>query len=161
MIEGDGYKMVVDFIDNASIYYGLHKHMKEAFEFAKTLVGKPVGRYDYTGLDEGTLYAMVQEGDTNPIDKSRVENHQNYLDIQIMLDGAEEMGYEVARDLSVTIPYDGTKDIAFFEASDKLSMITISKDMFYIVYPDDGHMPCRHSKNAKHYRKMVVKLKLV
>jgi len=152
--------MIIDSIKNASTYYGIDVNMKKAFEFALTLTDKEVGKYQCEELEEGILFAMVQEGSTNPAADGKLENHQDYLDIQIMLDGSEEVGYEDVDGLAESIPYDKTKDIAFFDATEKLQMITISKNMFYIVYPQDGHMPCRHSENERKYRKIVVKLKI-
>ena len=152
--------MILDSLQHAEDYYNLLPHIKTAFDFAKTLTDKPVGRYEYENLPKGTLYALVQEGTTGPIAEGKLETHHCYLDIQIMLEGAEAVVFEDVIDLKETVAYNTDKDIAFFEATGNGTVGNIKKDMFYIVFPHDGHMPCRHVDKETKFRKIAIKLKL-
>ena len=152
--------MILDSLQHAEDYYNLLPHIKTAFDFAKTLTDKPAGRYEYENLPKGTLFALVQEGTTGPITEGKLENHHRYLDIQIMLNGTEAVVFEDVADLKETVAYDTDKDIAFFEATGNGTVGNIKKDMFYIVFPHDGHMPCRHVEKETQFRKLVIKLKM-
>ncbi len=62
--------MIVDRIERIANYYGLMPEFEEAVEFALSLSGKPAGRYEYEGLPEGRVYALIQEGTTQQIGRA-------------------------------------------------------------------------------------------
>ncbi|MCK5344780.1 MAG: YhcH/YjgK/YiaL family protein, partial [Candidatus Heimdallarchaeota archaeon] len=64
-----------------------------------------IGRYD---LGEG-VFAMVSEYQTKDFDEGFIEAHRKYIDIQIILRGAEKIG---VADIKTCIPveYDEEKD---------------------------------------------------
>lgn len=150
--------MIVDRIDRIENYNGLAECFREAVAFALSLSDKPTGRYDYDKLPAGTVYALVQEGETQPKEDGQVEAHQRYIDVQLMLDGGETVYYTDIDGLKETVPYSEEKDIAFYEAGGQPARI--EKGMFYVALPHDGHMPCRELDGAGKYRKVVLKIKI-
>ncbi len=148
--------MIIDKIERSSSYDGLVPEFHEAFAFALSLKDKPVGTYQYDGLPEGTVYAMIQEGDTQPYEEGQVEAHRKYIDVQIMLDGGETVYYQDIDDLKEAVPY--KDDIIFYEKAGQPARI--EKGMFYVALPQDGHMPCRELDGPGTYRKVVLKIKL-
>ena len=101
---------------------------------------------------------MIQEGETLPFEDGKVEAHRKYLDMQIMLEGGETVGYADIAGLKESVPYDEEKDIVFFENGGQ--PVQISRGMFYLVLPQDGHMPCRHLNGPGTYRKIVLKIRV-
>lgn len=150
--------MIVDKIERSACYNGLVPEFKEAMEFALSLADKPVGRYEYDGLPAGTVFAMVQEGDTMPYEDGKVEAHRKYMDVQIMLDGGETVYYTDIKGLTEAVPYKEDADIIFYEKAGQPARI--EKGMFYLVLPHDGHMPCRELDGPGTYRKVVLKIKV-
>lgn len=150
--------MIVDHISRWQSYIGITPYLKEAVEFALTLTDKPVGRYEYDGLPAGCVYAMVQEGETQPYAAGKVEAHRKYLDMQIMLTGGETVYYADIDGLTECDPYKEDADIGFFEKAGQPA--EISAGMFYLVLPHDGHMPCRELNGPGTYRKIVLKVRL-
>ena len=150
--------MIIDSISRWRSYIGLVPHFEEAVNFALSLSEAAPGRYECETLPAGTVYAMIQEGGTEPWEEGRVEAHRNYLDMQIMLEGGETVGYADIDGLKEIVPYSGEKDIVFYENAGQ--PIRIEKGMFYLVLPQDGHMPCRHLDEKGCYRKIVLKIRL-
>ena len=97
--------MIVDRIDRSASYNGIVPEFKEAMEFALSLADKPVGTYQYDKLPEGTVFAMVQEGETRSFEDGMIEAHRKYMDVQIMLEGGETVYYADIDGLTETVPY--------------------------------------------------------
>lgn len=148
--------MIVDRIDRSPCYNGIVPEFKEAVEFALSLADRPAGRYEYDKLPSGTVFAMVQEGDTRAPEEGMVEAHRNYIDVQIMLEGGETVYYADIKELTEKVPY--TDDIVFFEKAGQPARI--EKGMFYLVFPHDGHMPCCHLDGPGRFRKIVLKIRI-
>ncbi len=150
--------MIIDSIGNWRSYIGIAPHFEEAVAFALTLADKGPGRYECESLPDGAVFAMIQEGDTAPWEDGQVEAHRKYLDMQIMLEGGETVGYADVAGLKETVPYSEEKDIIFYENGGQ--PVRIEKGMFYLVLPQDGHMPCRQMDGPGRFRKIVLKVRL-
>ena len=85
------------------------------------------------------------------------ESHQKYIDVQILLDGQEEMAWMELDDLTEAIPYDAEKDAARWDGERTHHML-ITKDMFYIAYPHDGHKAVSHVDEKSTFTKIILKL---
>ena len=150
--------MIIDSIDRWKSYSGIVPYYDEAVTFALSLSKKEAGRYECETLPAGTVFAMVQEGETLPFEDGYMEAHRKYLDMQIMLEGGETVGYADIAGLRETVPYDEEKDIIFYENGGQ--PVQISKGMFYLVLPQDAHMPCRQLNGPGTYRKIVLKIRV-
>lgn len=150
--------MIIDKTKRIATYYSLMPEFREAVEFALSLSEKPVGRYEYDGLPRGRVYVLVQEGMTQPFENGKVEAHRNYLDVQFLLKGKEAVYYRDVEGMKESIPYDEAKDIVFYEAGGQPACI--EEGMFYVVFPHDGHMPCRDLNGTQNYRKLVLKIRV-
>lgn len=113
-----------------------------------------VGRYEFEGG-----FLMVQRGTTKPVDPKAFETHQKYIDVQYMIHGREQALYQPVSALKSCIAYDENADIAFFQGPDTgNTVLNITDGMCYVVFPEDGHMPCRYEKEPSEYVKIVMKL---
>ena len=101
---------------------------------------------------------LVQQGNTRDAAAQQVEAHRNYLDIQYLMEGEESVGWAPIESLEPAGEYDGGKDVAMYTGD--VQFVRIPQGYCYVVYPEDGHMPCVHLDNPKNYRKLVVKLKV-
>lgn len=148
--------MIVDRIDRSASYNGIVPEFKEAMEFALGLADKPVGTYQYDKLPEGTVFAMVQEGETRSFEDGMIEAHRKYMDVQIMLEGGETVYYADIDGLTETVPY--KEDIVFYEKAGQPARI--EKGMFYLALPHDGHLPSCHLDSPGKFRKIVLKIRV-
>ena len=151
--------MVIDKLENAYLYAGLSARIKRGLEVLKDkkLSAKKDGRYE---VDGDGLYYIVQRYTTKPIREGRLEAHKKYIDIQFAASGEEMMGHSLLSQLNVEEPYDEAKDVVFYKVPEKINTVKLSKGMFCILFPQDGHMPGCQLAGPCEVLKIVVKVKI-
>jgi biofilm protein TabA len=151
--------MIVDKIENIETYADLSKGVVKALRLLKNgqLAQQEDGRYEVDGDD---LFYTVSSYTSKPIDECRFQTHEKYIDVQALLSGQESLGYLCEGDLSPQTPYDGTRDIAFYETPDQYSCIAFYEGMFCVFYPQDGHMPGGQLDSPSDVKKVIVKVKI-
>ena len=98
------------------------------------------GRYPIHGEDS---FAILQRYNTRVPESGKPEAHRQYVDIQYIVEGREELGWcPMSPELKVCEPYDGEKDIVFFDKLIPISGITLEAGSFAVLYPTDVHRPC-------------------
>ena len=145
--------MILDKLENSMQYECLVKGMRNGVEFIKNADGLAPGRYEFDGG-----FALVQEGQTCPIDNGVFETHHKYIDLQYMAKGCEILEWADVKELEEKTPYDCEKDAAFFTG--KGTAIKVREGMFYVMFPYDAHKACCHTDKKTSYRKIVVKCKI-
>ncbi|MGV8095445.1 MAG: YhcH/YjgK/YiaL family protein [Mangrovibacterium sp.] len=149
--------MVIDHISNASQYFGMSEGINVALQYLiETDFSKlESGRYI---IDGDKLFAIVQEYDTKTLEKSVLEAHKEYIDIQFMIEGEECIGYEPMKDQEIEVPYNEKDDYWLFRGNPVLLKYT--KGMFCILFPKDLHMPRVISGKSMPVRKVVMKVRI-
>ena len=112
--------MIIDTLKNCEIYYGVHPRFEKAFDFIKKACAEklPVGKYE---IDGKNLYAMVQEYDSNSPENTKFEAHRNYIDIQYIISGTENMQAFDISDATLNTEYNSENDVIFFENTDQVT----------------------------------------
>ena len=92
--------MIVTTIDKLDFYSEIpySKDIMDFIENFKKTDMKP-DRYDIHGDD---LFAAVSRYDTEPREQRKFESHRKYIDLQIVLDGSEEMDWAPIDSLNMT-----------------------------------------------------------
>lgn len=133
----------------------------ERWQLAAAYLGRtdvatlPVGRTD---LSED-VYVTVSEYTTKNPEDALYESHREYIDLQYVVSGSEYIGVTHSDELPVAAPYDGRKDIAFYQPVPGGERLADSRHLF-IFFPQDKHRPCiKNGRNAT-VKKIVVKLKM-
>jgi YhcH/YjgK/YiaL family protein len=132
--------MILDRLDASSLYNSLNPLFEKAFEFLKdpATAELPDGKYPIVGDD---LFAVIARAEGKGMDKSRLEAHRKYIDIQYFVEGFDVIGWEnISRlDLSKT-PYEEENDIQFFD--EKTDIWTkVPAGAFAVFFPEDAHAP--------------------
>lgn len=108
-------------------------------------------------LKGDSLYVNCDWQDARSKESVSLEIHKKYIDIQIPLSGDELMGYTPASMLGKEVsPYDDNRDAAFYQAPAQ-NYFLVSKGMFAVFFPGEGHAPAISPKGI---RKLVFKLKI-
>jgi YhcH/YjgK/YiaL family protein len=151
--------MILDRIDNAHLYTGLHTGFAKAFEILrdKTLAKKEDGKHP---VDGEKIYYTIQRYTTKPLSEGKLEAHRKYIDIQFLLAGVELLGYASLKGLTVAEDYNPEKDIAFFNAPDDITKVKLEPGLFCILFPTDAHLPGCHLTAPSEVRKVVIKIRL-
>jgi YhcH/YjgK/YiaL family protein len=149
--------MIADYISNAGLYMNISGRISKALKYLQStdFSVSESGRHDIEGDD---VFALIQKYETMPVADGKWEAHKNYIDIQYIVSGTEQIGYANVNDLSITEAYDETKDAMLLKGSG--DMITCKKGVFMILFPEDAHMPGRSIDNPEEVKKVVVKVRV-
>ena len=144
--------MIVDMFSNLIFYKSMIKNLEKGIEAIKKQEKLEVGRYEFDGG-----FFMIQNGFTKPMEEGTFEAHRKYVDIQIVVEGSEDVAWADLSDLKEETAYNEEKDAARFTGvTDHIFHVTTG--MCYVAFPHDGHKPVRHVKNQQTYTKIVMKL---
>jgi YhcH/YjgK/YiaL family protein len=132
--------MIADTLAHSPRYNPLHPAFARAFEFlARTdLLSLAPGRHT---IDGDRIYVSIDHKDGRGREGARTEAHQRYIDIQLTLEGADEIGWMPLAGCRLPAgTYDAAKDVAFF--SDRPdTWIQVPAGRFAIFFPEDAHAP--------------------
>lgn len=132
--------MILDTLENAHCYFALNKGFAVAFEFLKRpdLKELPVGRYE---IDGDRVHAMVVRGPGRRIDDARLETHEQNIDVQLVLTGADQIGWKPKSSCSQPLGgYDPDSDLQLF-ADEPDAYLSTRPGAFAMFFPEDAHMP--------------------
>lgn len=136
-----------------------NENINKAFKFIyeNNLLELPLGKTDIDG-DNVWVNRMSYVGKEEELCK--LENHHNYLDLQLVLSGIEGMGYVHIDRAFVKMDgeYDAVKDKANF-VGPLDGIIKLHSNDFVIVWPSDLHMPLI-KVNDDQIEKAVFKIKI-
>ncbi len=92
-------------------------------------------------IDGDKLFIQMNLVDLKTIDEARLEAHDKYIDLQIVFQTEELMGFAHRADLGE--PDDDKrpeKDI-FFWNSPEYDLLTVNPGSFVVFFPEDAHAP--------------------
>lgn len=132
--------MIIATLNDSARSEALHPLFKKFFDYVKThdLLHAPLGRVE---LDGERLFINHVEQALVPADKQLLEAHRRYIDIHVVLEGVEQIGWKPLE--AVTLekqPYDEAADCALY-ADRPTSWATLHPGQFAIVFPEDPHAP--------------------
>ena len=144
--------MIVDSISHIRDYEALLPCLEAGLAAMGDGSSLEVGRHEFDGG-----FLLVQEGQTAPLGEGTFEAHRNYIDVQFVLEGAEEIAWQEYGDLSCAVAYDEAIDKERLHGSREHHML-VSAGMFWAAFPHDGHKAISHVDAPHTYRKVVMKL---
>ncbi len=146
--------MIIDSLDKAARYRGLHPLFGRAFAFLRRtdLENLPDGRHKIAGRQ---IYAVAARTGGRGRTQARLESHRRYIDIQFVIAGRDTMGWSPLEECrAATHGYDLKKDIAFYTNRPRLWR-AVKAGQFAIFFPEDAHAPLAGSGSV---HKVVVKV---
>ena len=132
--------MILSTLSQSGRYSALHPLFPRAFDYIRNtdLFTLAPGRYPIVGDD---LFAIVEQVPGRTREMAKLEAHRRYIDIQLVLDGIDEMGWKPLADCYNPVSdYSTEKDIQFFHDT-PASWIATLPDAFCIFFPEDAHAP--------------------
>lgn len=147
--------MVTDRLVQAVLYRPLSPRIAAAFDYLTStdFATMADGRHD---VDGDRVFALVQRYATKPRPEGRWEAHRTHIDLQLVVSGAERIGY-VSMDQLVAEPYDATKDLLWLTGAAGQT-IALPAGHFMLLWPGDAHMPGLRHERADDVLKVVVKI---
>lgn len=149
--------MILDKLENASLYSNISENLKKGFNFLQNndLSKLESGRHEIDGQD---VFALVSEYETKVQEDCKPEAHRVYADIQYIVSGSEAIGIATLSNQTTTEAYIQKKDIIFF--SGETAPVILESGMFAVFFPQDIHQPCMQINGPEKVKKVVVKVKL-
>ena len=148
--------MIISNLQNSSRIESLHPLFKTLFDYVKThdLLCTELGRIE---LDGDNLFINNVNPECVPAEKQVLEVHHIYIDVHILLEGNERIGWKAIEDVTQeTKPYTADGDCALY-ADQPTTFVDLLPGQFAIVYPEDPHAPV--IGNGK-IRKLIAKVKI-
>lgn len=146
--------MIFSALSQSSRYATLHPLFQQAFDYMRDtdLFVLTPGRYPIVG-DE--LFAIVEQVPGKTKEMAKLEAHRKYIDIQLVLEGDEQMGWKPLADcLNPVGEHSEEKDIRFFHDA-PASWVAVPPEHFCIFFPEDAHAPLVGSGQV---RKVIFKI---
>lgn len=132
--------MILATLAEADRYNPLHPLFSRAFEFLRSADLKLLapGKHAVQGEE---LLAIVEHCAGRTQAAAKLECHRRYIDIQLILEGVDEMGWKpLAECQDPKTDYDEKHDIRFFNDAPS-SWIATPAGSFCVFFPDDAHAP--------------------
>ena len=146
----------LDFLDKDGpvLPPALHRALNylKSTDFSKVQPGK-------FAIDGDKLHGMLNEYQSEPKEKRRLEAHRKYIDVQYMVSGEETIGYgRLTDDLIVLEDKLAEKDAIFFQEVSNETDIVMTPGMYAIFFPWDVHRPNCAAGSPGAVRKVVLKV---
>lgn len=109
-----------------------------------------------TNIDGAALFASSSEYAASPREGKEFENHHAYIDVQMMIEGEEQIDV-IIPDEQPECDYSDEKDIEFASFDKGYSTVTLRAGEFVILLPGEWHRP--GVGNGARCRKTVVKIR--
>ncbi len=148
--------MILDSFENIARYAALHPRLERAFAVLNglDLLKMEPGRYEFEGSD---LFLNLTVADLKDASDAYLEVHNDYLDVQLLLEGEEGFGWSPRSTLSAPqADFDQERDIQFFNDRPQL-FYALRPGWFTIFFPEDAHAPLLGEGKV---RKAILKVKL-
>lgn len=150
--------MIIDTIQNASKYFSAHPLFAKAFEYiSKTdLDAIEMGKYEIDGDKLKAVYSN-KKGMTAAESVAKFECHNKYIDIQLCINGVEQIGWKPREKCKVENGgYNAEKDVQLYNEQPDM-YFQLTNGQFAIFFPEDVHAPMIGDAEVK---KLVIKVKI-
>lgn len=115
------------------------------------------GRYPIQGEE---IYAIVQNATTAPRNERKSECHRDYVDVQFLIEGLEEL-YYVARQSPGNVPVLdqlAEKDRLLYDEVENEIELILKPGMFAVFFPNDLHRALCCREKTETIKKAVIKI---
>lgn len=148
--------MIVSNLQNSERIESLHPLFKQLFDYVKThdLLHTECGRIELEGDD---LFINNVNPTCVSASDQVLEVHRNYIDVHILLEGKERIGWKALEDVTdLKQAYQKEGDCALYSDT-PTSFVDLLPGQFLIVFPEDPHAPVIGGGKI---RKLIGKVKI-
>lgn len=130
--------MIADSWENLHRYYGVDKNLDLIIEKQGSFTFEKMenGRHEINGE-----HVFLNLMPTSLGEGGCWEAHRKYIDLQLILENEETIGWAPLRAISDFSGYDEQKDIMLSFDPQQGSRVLLKKGMFALFFPDDAHQP--------------------
>lgn len=151
--------MIKDNLQHIAYYNYLTPELQKSLKYLKDTDFSQIenGRYE---IEEGKIWAIVQEYTTKPESEGKFEAHRKCIDVQFIVKGEEKVGTGDLEDFSESTSYDEEKDILFLTPKEdaKIDFINLKEGEYAIFTTQNVHMPSLSITEPTYVKKVVIKV---
>ena len=152
--------MILDRIENKSLYEGINEGIRRVLDFASTLTPETYPT-EKVYLDGDALFINAPQYVTHAREGAVTEAHRKYIDVMYMVDGEENIYVKPTANLSkITKEYDPEGDALLADTDDDTTAVRLEAGMFLVLFPDDAHAPACDPlpKSSVAVKKIIAKI---
>lgn len=132
--------MIFSTLAVSSRYASLHPLFPRAFDYIRDTDLKALTPGVHQIIDK-QLFVIVEAANGRTRAEAKLEAHRKYIDIQLVLEGVDEMGWKPLSDCYQPIDeHNVERDIRFFN-DEPAAWIAVPPEHFCIFFPEDAHAP--------------------
>ena len=152
--------MIFDTTANAAKYKGLSPQL----DYAMDLVGKieESGFAFDVELPAGDGVRVVRLNyETSPYEKSVFEAHRKEIDVMVLIEGSETIGWKPVADLrTISREYSEEGDALLSEDKEGTMILPMKVGRFCVFFPQDAHMPGMDDGEKQSVKKIILKVRV-
>ncbi len=114
------------------------------------------GVYELQGKD---LYIQVFDAKTAPVEETRPESHNDYLDVQFLATGEEKLGFTPNTGKYEVDEHIVERDLIFYKSVENEGFIHATPGCISVFFPCDVHRPAVAVNEPMTVRKAVIKVR--
>lgn len=148
--------MIISNLKHSERIEPLHPAFKKAFDYIKShdLLHEACGRIE---LDGDRLFINNVAPVCLPAEAQVLEVHRDYIDIHVLLEGKERIGWKALEGLHAEKQaYEAASDCALY-TDQPTFYVDLQPGEFAVVFPEDPHAPLIGEGRI---RKLIVKVKI-
>lgn len=150
--------MIFGKINELKFYEGINSDLDRAIEIIQNGSYKD-GNEGKNEINGENLFFNLQNCQTKVLSDCFFEGHKKYIDIHVVIDGEENIGYSPKESLKEKTEYELESDFQVLEGEEEYRF-KMDKDNFIIFFPDEPHMPLIATNEVpKSLKKVVFKIK--
>ena len=146
--------MILDSLKSFEKYQTLQDGFDKVYQFIRknNLSTLEAGTYE---IDGKRVWCTVSEGELKDVEEAKLEIHDSYIDIHVLLEGSETIGLKDRSKCNTdNTKYQEADDIAFLEEEPE-NYVVMGVNNLAIIFPADAHAPLLGAGN---YKKAVFKV---
>ena len=148
--------MIFGNLEFANRYNFLSEKIQECFNYIKSNDLKAFKNGVYH-IDGENLFVNIVEYTTTTIEERFWETHKKYIDLHLMLDGAEEIHLNFLQNMTIKEAYSEEKEMILLEGSGN-SYVRLTDDDFLICFPEDAHCTGVQADAPQTIKKAIFKI---
>lgn len=140
--------MILDSLKSFEKYQTLHEGFDKVYQFIRknNLHALEGGEYE---IDGKKIYCKIWQGELKGLETPKLEVHDSYIDIHVLLEGSETIGLKDRGKCSDdAAPYDEANDITFFEEEPE-NYVVLGLNNLAVIFPADAHAPLMGEGSCK------------
>lgn len=148
--------MEIGNLNSTSLSERLHPSLKLLFDFVRSndFDKLPSGKVEIDGENVFVMNINVSGADK---ESQPLEMHRKYIDVHILLDGSEEIGWKPIGEIKhYNKVYEEDGDCALSDEAPRF-YVKLHPGEYCIVFPEDAHAPAIGASNI---RKLIGKVKI-